>query len=71
MYQCPTSLGGAISPTMSSSTLLNGISINGIYPNYCLLSLNNKIKIKSIFYYTDVKNMHLSYLIHGKRISNW
>ena len=49
MYPCPASLGGAISPTMSTATLLNNVSINGIDPNYCLLSLNNKITIKSIF----------------------
>ena len=50
MYGCPASLGETISQTKSTATLLNGVSINGIDPNFCFLSLNNKITIKSILY---------------------
>ena len=57
MYRCPASLGGAIGPTMSTATLFNGIAINDIDPNYCLLSLNNKITIKSIFYVLGLFNL--------------
>ena len=39
MYRYPASLWGAVGPTMSTTTLLNGISINGINSNGTFLTI--------------------------------
>ena len=55
MYRCLASLGGAIGPTMSTATLLNGVSINGIDPSGTFLTL----PLLTVLYNTSQERQNL------------
>ena len=61
MYRCPASLRGAIGPTMSTATLLNGVSINGIDPNGTFLTL----PILTVLWHTSQERRNLTLSWHS------
>ena len=55
MYQCPPSLGDAISLTMSTATLLNGILISILGPSRIFLTL----PVLTVLWHTSQERQNL------------
>ena len=62
MYQCPASLRGAIGPTMSIASLLNGVLINGIDPDGTFLTIT-----LIVLWYTSQERQNLMMSLAGQK----